>query len=131
MRRLLLLLLILVCPLFAAKKEAEWRTGHLLSASREHWISTSGSSTNGNIDQAGNYHAQTTQNSWGHNTYYVALEDSQFVYYAERTLSWRWQHDPHFTENADVPWMLDKDNLTVKDDTGREFKMKLVKRRKK
>ncbi len=42
----------------------------------------------------------------------------------------RWQHDPILTENTDVKWRLDKNNFIVLDERGKEFKMKLVKKRK-
>jgi hypothetical protein len=132
MKQVLLLALILTSViLLASDKQREWRTGKLLTADKQHWVSHSGSSTTGQIDANGNLHANTSESTWGHNTYSVAIDDGEYIYICERTLSLRWQHDPRFTENADVKWALEKDTVYVIDDTGREFKMKLQKRRKK
>ncbi|MBT9330507.1 hypothetical protein [Paracidobacterium acidisoli] len=109
--------------------DADWQSAKLLSFGMEHWISNGGSQTNGHVDGNGNYSSTTTESTWGHNTYHVVLDDGKMLYFAERTLSFRWQRDPHFTENAMVRFSLKKDTLTVVDDSGREFKMKLVKRR--
>src|SRR3954452_3498192 len=72
---------------------------------------------------------QQLQAKWGHNSYQIVLDDGKMQYFAERTLSFRWQHDPHFTENAKVKFTLNGDKLTVVDDAGKEFKMQLTKRR--
>ena len=116
------------------KKSAEhdsWPSAKLVSFGTQHWTSSSGgATTTGHVDDQGNYSATTTPDvEWGHNTYQVVLDDAKMLYFAERTLSFRWQHDPRFTENSQVKFRLDGDNLTVVDDTGKEFKMKVTKRR--
>jgi hypothetical protein len=121
---------LLVGPLTAKEKPREWRTGKLLSADKQHWVSHGGSTTTGHVDDYGNLQASTSDSSWGHNTYDVAIEDGEYIYMCSRTLNFRWQHDPKFTENADVKWAIEKNAVYLLDDTGREFKMELVKRRK-
>jgi TPR repeat protein len=116
------------------KKSAEhdsWPSAKLVSFGTQHWTSSSGgATTTGHVDDQGNYSATTTPDvEWGHNTYQVVLDDGKMLYFAERTLSFRWQHDPHFTENSRVKFRIDRDNLTVVDDVGREFKMAITKRR--
>jgi hypothetical protein len=113
---------------FGEKTEV-WQEAKLLSFGMEHWVSTGSTQTNGAVDATGNYHATTSTSQWGHNTYQIVLDDGKMQYFAERTLSFRWQHDPHFTENSMVKFTLNGDKLTVVDDTGKEFKMKLTKRR--
>ena len=126
----LLIFLLLTMPLLAADKD--WKTGHVISFNHKYWTSGSGSrSTTGHVDENGNFYGSSTGDSWNHETIYLALEDSDFIYYAERTLSFRWQHEPRITENAEIKWNLDGGHLTVLDDRGREFKMHLAKKRKK
>ena len=124
---------VLLCSSLAVagdKNSADWKTGKLLSFGREHWTSHSGSTTNGQVDPYGNVHASTQDDSWGHVTFYAAVDDGEFTYFAERTLSFRWQHEPVLTENADIKWKLETDNFTILDERGKEFKMKLDKKRK-
>lgn len=122
MMRYCFTLLLLSSLAFPADKN-EWQNGRLVSASREHWekpYTTTDAQT-----------GATSLHTWGHNTFYVVVDDGEYSYFAERTLSWRWQHDPLFTENAPVKFKLEgKDNFTIQDERGKEFKMKLVKRRK-
>jgi len=68
----------------------EWKTGKLLSADKEHWVSHSGSTTNGHVDDDGNVHATTSDDTWGHNTYTVAIDDGDYIYFCSRTLNFRW-----------------------------------------
>src|SRR3954451_8099423 len=83
---------------FGEKTEV-WQEAKLLSFGMEHWVSTGSTQTNGAVDATGKYHATTTASQWGHNSYQIVLDDGKMQYFAERTLSFRWQHDPHFTEN--------------------------------
>jgi len=126
-----LVLICLIATAAAEKRPREWRTGKLLSADKKHWFSHSGSATTGHVDENGNLNASTSDSTWGHNTYAVAIDDGEYIYFCSRTLSFRWQHDPNFTENAEVKWAIEKRDVYIVDDTGREFKMELVKRRKK
>src|SRR6266571_4895150 len=91
-----IVVVVLLCSSFAIagdKNKPDWKTGKLLSFNREGWTSHGGSTTTGQIDPYGNVHATTQQSSWNHDTYYVAVDDGEFTYFAERTLSFRWQHD--------------------------------------
>jgi hypothetical protein len=82
------------------------------------------------VDENGNIHANTTENNWKHVTYYLTLNGGEYTYFASRTLSWRFQHTPHITENENVKYVIEGDHLIVLGESGREFKMELVKRRK-
>jgi hypothetical protein len=66
----------------------------VVSFSKKHWVSTGGTTTTGQVSEDGSFHASTSETRWGHNTYYLTLDDGETLYFAERTLSWRWQHDP-------------------------------------
>jgi hypothetical protein len=133
MKRLFALLSIsaLLCPCAFAKtdKYTGWPTAKLLSAQTKHWTSTTGQTTNGQVDDSGQIHATTTDSTWNYETYDVVLDDGKMQYFGEKTLWLRWQRDPDFIENSTVRFKLKGDNLTVIDADGHEFKMHLVKRR--
>lgn len=126
----LVVLLLTVSPLFHAKDaKAQWNTGKLLSVDREQWTSTDRRTTSGSVDGSGNISATTRESTSEHHSFQVVVDDGQFTYFAERTLDW-WQRKPLLTENAEVKWRLDKDKFILLDERGKEFKMKLVKKRK-
>ena len=114
----------------AEQKERQWLVGHVVSYNNERWTATSGSTTTGRVDDNGNYNSNTTQSQWSHMTYYLTLDTGEYTYFASRTLSYRFQHSPSITENADIKYVLDGKHLIVLGESGREFKMDLVKRRK-
>ena len=67
-----------------------------------------------------------------HVTYYLTLDSGgEYTYFAARTLSWRFQHSPAITENADIQYCFENKRLIVVGESGREFEMQIVKRRKK
>jgi hypothetical protein len=124
---------ILVNPGLMSAREhpREWKDGRVVSFSKEHWVSSGRGHTTGQVNENGTFDASTSETKWGHNTYYLTLDDGFTLYFAERTLSWRWQHDPMFTENAPVKWALEKRTLILQTEDGKEFKMRLVKKRQK
>jgi hypothetical protein len=107
-------------------------TGHVISYNTQSWTSTGGSTTNGQIDSIGNFHSTTSETKWNHVTYYLTLDSGgEYTYFAARTLSWRFQHSPSITENADIQYCFENKRLIVVGESGREFEMQIVKRRKK
>jgi hypothetical protein len=67
--------------------------------------------------------------NWGHVTYHVTIVEGRDAFNAYRTLSWRWQRSPRLTENASIKFTVDRNQLTLIDDDGREFKMEIGKKR--
>jgi hypothetical protein len=61
--------------------------------------------------------------TWNHVTYRVALHTGKQTLFAERTLSFRWQHAPKLTENGVAKFAVEKDNLYLVDESEREFHM--------
>lgn len=43
-----------------------------MSADKEDWVSHSGSTTTGHVEDYGKVQASTSEDTWGHNTYTVA-----------------------------------------------------------
>ena len=70
---------------------------------------------------------QTT--SWNYVTYKVALHTGKQSLFAVRTLSFRWQHSPKLTENNLVKFAIEKNNVYLIDESGREFHMYVGKAR--
>jgi hypothetical protein len=130
MRYALFALLAVTTVAFGAEKQHDWLVGHVISYNTQRWTSTSGATTSGHVDDNGNFNSDTTQTNWSHVTYYLTLNGGEYTYFASRTLSFRFQHSPSITENADVKYVLDGNHLIVLGESGREFKMELVKRRK-
>ena len=116
MPKRLILLLALCLPAYAADKL--WKTGTLLSYDQ----------------QTFNTYSQDkgTGHETPHTTYRVQIDAGDRIYFAERTLNWRWQSFPKVTENGPVSWALKgKDDLIMKDDKGKEFTLTVTKSRMK
>ena len=122
--------MIFTTAVFGAEKQRDWLVGHVISYNTQSWTSTSGASTNGHVDDNGNFSSNTTQTNWNHVTYYLTLNGGEYTYFVSRTLSFRFQHSPSITENADLKYVLEGNHVVVLGESGREFKMDLVKRRK-
>lgn len=120
----LMLVAIVLCD--AAEKPRQWQLGILRGIGSESWTSTSTapvSCTTG----VGCSGGQTS--SWGHETFTLQISDGEQTYVAGRTLSWRWQHDPKVTENSLMKFAVEKDQLILLGDDGREFKTHITKKR--
>jgi hypothetical protein len=130
MLRIVTAVLLLSSFAITAEKPKEWKTGKLISFNQHGWTSRGGSTTTGSVNPDGTFNASTNTASWNHVTFYAVVDAGELTYFAERTLSWRWQRSPRMTENTEVKWRIEKDNLFLVDDAGKEFKMSIVKRRK-
>jgi len=128
---MLVALAILCLPAItlAAKHNPVWQDAKLLSFDAQQGKDTGNTETNGKIKSDGTYSGTTTENDWSYVDYHVVLDDGKMLYFGTWRLVFRWQHTPHFTENKMVKFDLDGDNMTVVDDTGKEIKMKITKRR--
>jgi hypothetical protein len=107
-------LLLLSLPVYAADKQ--WSTGTLLSYDQQTFTT----------------HAETkgTGHDTPHTTYSVQIDAGDRIYFAERTLNWRWQSFPKVTENGPILWTLKgKDEMVLKDDKGKEFTLTVTKSR--
>jgi hypothetical protein len=113
----------------AAKHHAVWQNAKLLSYGAQQGTDTGTAQTTGHANSDGSYSQTTTESDWSYVDYHVVLDDGKMLYFGSWRLVFRWQHDPHFTENEMVKFDLDGDRLTVIDDSGKEIKMKLTKKR--
>lgn len=117
------LLISIACG--AAEKPRPWQLGLLRDMGSESWTSTSTrpvTCTNGNCTGGGT-------SSWGHETLTLQISDGEKTYIAERTLNFRWQHDPKVTENSLMKFAVQGDQLVLLGDDGREFKTRITKKR--
>lgn len=98
-------------------------------------ITNGDGSTSGHVDKNGNYEGHTSSGQGYGHTYQAVVDDGTYTYFGE-LFAWDWTQffhkfrQPVFTENTEVKWRLDRDNFILLDDTGKEFRMKLVKKRK-
>ncbi len=128
----MIILAVLAVNLVSKEHKRDWQTGKLLKYDAQGWTSSGGSTTTGQVDDYGNIHTTTSSSTWRHVTYYVIVDGGDFLYYAERTLSFRWQRSPALAvENAPIEWAVEKRNLFIRPPGGKEFKMSLVKMKKK
>jgi len=114
----------------SATKIRVWQQGRVVSFGYDEWESRNTSpvncSTIGSVTSCTG--GQTMR--WNHVTYKVALHTGKQTLFAERTLSFRWQHSPKLTENSLVKFAIEKNNLYLVDESGREFHMYVGKARK-
>ena len=65
-----------------------------------------------------------------HTTYTVEIESGNLIYFADRTLNWRWQRFPQVTENGPISWHLKgRREMVIRDDDGRQFTVTITKKK--
>jgi hypothetical protein len=119
MKKVVLVLLLIAVPLLA--KDRAWQTGKLVKVEIE---AVKGDSVV-NVTTT-NYGAIASLRSADEINYYAYVEDERYTYFAGRKLYGG--RLPLLTENAPISFAVEKDILILKDDRGKEFKMRLAKR---
>ena len=127
----LAVILLCVCQPSNAEKQRNWQTGKVLDSERSRYFAgTVGSSnTNGSYGN-GSYN----ENSNGSQTavYRVyqnfVIEGDQYAYLAQEHLKWRWSKAANLTVNGTVKYAVEKRNLYVIDDDGKEHEMEIIKK---
>jgi hypothetical protein len=115
----------------AVKHDVVWQSAKLISFDAQQgsdvytYQSQVPSSTNNTAPPT----TVTNVGSTSYVDYHIVLDNGKMLYFGTWRLVFRWQKDPHFTENEMVKYDLDGDKLTVIDDAGKQIKMKLIKRR--
>lgn len=107
MKKVLLVVLLLVS--LVAAKEPAWQTGTVASFERQ--TMNDGTATPPRI-------------------FRLVIVQGTTAYYFDRILESPLQRDPVFTEGENVRFRLDKNKAVALEDSGREFKMKLIKKRR-
>jgi hypothetical protein len=137
MKRVMVAVLLLPVFVFAGeKKTVAWNTGRLISVESDPITKTTGGGTSGRVDDKGDFHGHTSLDQMNGHLFRLAVDDRTYTYFAEKA-DWDGHfplfghhYSPVFTENVDVKWRLEKDNFIILDDNGKEFRMKLTKKRK-
>ena len=132
MRKFFVLMLLALLPTFMyAEKQRDWQTGVLHDVSRSRYFA----GTIGNSNSSGNFGNSTytgNTNSSENAVYRVyqnyEIEGDQYVYLAEEHIRWRWSKGADVAVNEKVKFAVEKRNLYVIDDEGKEHKMEIVKR---
>jgi hypothetical protein len=115
MKNLVIFLCLLATSCFAADKV--WLTGKLLDDSTSTVQTYSQSNGNGQ--------------TWNHAISDIAIDAGDRIYFARGVASFRWSKVPKVTENAPIQYRINKDNLYIIDDKGKEIKLSLTKTRMK
>lgn len=130
-RAIAALLCLTIC-LVAAEKKRDWQTGKVLDTERQRYFAgtVGNSNTYGNVDSSGGIHANS---SGGETAIYrvfetFVIEGDQYVYLAQERLRWRWSKAANVTVNGPVKYAVEKRNLYVIDEDGKEHEMEIVKK---
>lgn len=128
-QRVIVLLIALACLSVStfAYHERIWQTGTVLDMESEHFTTYGGATTQGRVDNNGNVNATTTQSTWNHRRETLAIEGNEYIYVVSHVLSWRWSKEVKLVVGGTVEYAIDDDELIVRDDKGREFKMHIDK----
>jgi len=125
---------LMVCALAVSggEKKRDWQAGKVLDTNRQRYFAGTieNSSTNGAVDSSGNYHGNS--NGGGTAVYRVfetfVIEGEQYVYLAQERLRWRWSKAANVTVNGPIKFAVEKRNLYVIDEDGKEHEMEIVKK---
>jgi hypothetical protein len=124
----LLILVIILCSVAAAKKERDWKTGKLLDTGNEVITTSGGTNTQGRVNPDGTYSSTTSTAKWNHGKYTFVIQGDDYVYVVSHVLSWRWSKEVQLTVNGPVRYAVEKNKLYLIDENDREFKMKIEKK---
>jgi hypothetical protein len=126
----LVIVAVVICS--GAEKKRDWQTGKVLDTERQRYFAgTVGSANaNGSVDSSGNYHGYGTDSQTA--VYKVfetfVIEGGQYVYLAQEHLRWRWSKPANVTVNGPIKYAVEKRNLYVIDEDGKEHEMEIVKK---
>ena len=113
-----LLLVVLSLPAIAlASSDKTWETGKLMDYEK---TSETGVYTNYATGQV-----QSNRQVIRH----IEIAGSDLIYFADFRVT-LFEHKPELIENSDIKYRVEKDSLWFVDETGREFKGRIIKRRK-
>jgi hypothetical protein len=125
------LLLLASIAVFGAAKQRDWQDGKVLDSQRSRYFA----GTIGNTSSAGTVGDGTysgTSNGTQTAVYRVfetfVIEGEKYVYLAQERLRWRWSKAANVTVNGPIKYAVEKRNLFVIDEDGKEHEMEIVKK---
>ena len=132
---LLVIFVLTATALFGAEKKRDWQTGKVLDSERSRYFAgTVGSAnTTGNAQANGNYGTYQGNTNTSQTAVYrvfetFVIEGETAVYLAQERLKWRWSKAANLTVNGPVKFAIEKRNLYVIDEDGKEHEMEIVKK---
>jgi len=132
---LLVILVLMAATMFGAEKQRDWQTGKVLDSQRSRYFAgTVGSAnTTGSAQENGNYGTYQGNTSSSQTAVYrvfetFVIEGETTVYLAQERLRWRWSKAANLTVNGPVRFAIEKRNLYVIDEDGKEHEMEIVKK---
>lgn len=128
-----LCLAALICVVASgAEKKRDWQNGKVLDTNRQRYFAgtIANSNANGTVDSSGNYHGSSNGGETAVYSVYetFVIEGEQYVYLAQERLRWRWSKPANVTVNGPVKYAVEKRNLYVLDEDGKEHEMEIVKK---
>lgn len=125
---LALLLMAVSLSAFSDKKARDWKTGKLMDTDSVRYTTSSGSSTQGQINPDGTYKSTTSNTTWSHKKFVFVIQGDDLTYIVSHVLSWRWSKEIQLTINGPVKYAVEKNDFYLLDEKDREFKMKIEKK---
>lgn len=132
---LLVLLLLTTTATFGAEKKRDWQTGKVLDSERSRYFAgkVGSANTTGSAQANGNYGTYQGNTSSSQTAVYrvfetFVIEGETTVYLAQERLRWRWSKAANLTVNGPVKFAIEKRNLYVIDEDGKEHEMEIVKK---
>jgi hypothetical protein len=135
MKLLLVMLVLTAAAMFGAEKQRDWQTGKVLDSERSRYFAgTVGTAnTTGSAQANGDYGTYQGNTSSSQTAIYrvfetFVIEGETTVYLAQERLRWRWSKAANLTVNGPVRFAIEKRNLYVIDEDGKEHEMEIVKK---
>jgi hypothetical protein len=132
-RRMLRFALLLMAGIsvFGAAKQRDWQDGKVLDSQRSRYFAgtignTSSSGTVGDGTYSGTSNGTQTAVYRIFETF--VIEGEKYVYLAQERLRWRWSKAANVTVNGPIKYAVEKRNLFVIDEDGKEHEMEIVKK---
>jgi hypothetical protein len=118
-----------------AEKQRYWQTGKVLDSQRSRYFAgTMGTTNTTGTAQAnsnnGTYQGTTTSSERAVYRVYETflIEGETHAYLAQERMRWKWSRPANLTVNGPVKFAIEKRNLFVIDEDGKEHEMEIVKK---
>jgi hypothetical protein len=117
------------------EKNRDWQTGKVLDSQRSRYFAGTVGNANmtGTAQATGNYGVYQGNTSSSQTAVYrvyetFLIEGEKYAYLAQERLRWRWSKAANLTVNGPVKFTVEKRNLFVIDEDGKEHEMKILKK---
>jgi PEGA domain len=123
-----LIVAVLTCVATAKDKEHEWKDGLLIDATSESRSYTYSTPVTGQVSDSGQVNLYGGTQSGRVEIWTYAIDDGTFVWVATRDLRLRWDKPFKTTVNKPLKFAVEKSDVYVLDEDGKEHKLELKKK---